>query len=116
LAHDVIEGNDIEMIRNLVEIDDDNEPAPENTPRAGEGPHSTVFGEWGHVGVCHRRAGSAQNRPPTLSFPYGVQPTLLQLFEILFPKMYIQGVILPIINMEIQFGGSVEYWEFLRFD
>ena len=113
--HDVINVNDIKMIQNLVEIDDDNKPAPENTPRAGDGPQPSVFGEWGHSGICHRRAGFAQNRLPTISFPHGVQPTLVQLFEVLFPKLFVQSVILPLINTEIGFGGPVEYWEFLRF-
>jgi hypothetical protein len=52
---------------------------------------------------------------PTISFPHGVQPTLVQLFKVLFPKLFVQSIILPQINKEIQFGVTVEYWEFFQF-
>lgn len=82
----VLEPNDIEMARNFVEIDDDNDPAPENLPLAGEEAQASIFGEWGHPGTCYRRMGIARNQSPNLSFPPGVRPTIMQLFELLFPK------------------------------
>jgi hypothetical protein len=111
----MLEPDDIEIARNLVEIDDDNEPAPENMPQTGGVDPTSIFGEWGHPGICHRRMGNAQNQNPKLNFPYGVRPTLLQLFELLFPKAFILSVIIPMINKGIQSGGPVEYWEFLQF-
>jgi hypothetical protein len=112
----VLGPDDIEIARNLVEIDDDNEPAPENVPQEGQGDHVNIFGEWGgHDGLCYRRATNARNQNPTLNFPRGVKPTRLQLFELLFPRTFVQEIILPMINKEVKFGGPVEYWEFLRF-
>ena len=45
--------NIIEALQEVVEIDDDNEPAPENVPRNSDN-NTGVFGEWGHTGLCHR--------------------------------------------------------------
>ena len=116
IEHGIVEPDDIEIARNLVEIDDDNEPAPENMPQTGGGDPTSVFaGEWGHPGICHCHMGNAQNQNPKLNFPYGVRPTLLQLFELLFPKAFILSVIIPMINKGIQSGGPVEYLEFLHF-
>jgi hypothetical protein len=112
-----LEPNDIYLVQNIVETDDDNEPALENLPQEGQGDPLNIFGEWGgHQGVCHQcSVASIRNQNLSINFSQGVRPTLLQLFELLFPKVYILEVILPIINKEIKFGGSVEYWEFLVF-
>jgi DNA-directed RNA polymerase subunit E'/Rpb7 len=42
IEHCIIQPHDIEIARNLVEIDDDNEPTPENTPLVGEGEQANV--------------------------------------------------------------------------
>jgi Transposase IS4 len=112
----VLDEEEVRIARELVEIDDDNEPAPENMPQQGVGVAANdVFGEWGHEGTCYRRmAGGGLQDNPRLIFPAGIRPTLLQLFEILFPKNYILQVILPMINMNLRYGGAVEYWEFLQ--
>jgi hypothetical protein len=115
IEHGICDRDDIEIARNLMEIDDDNEPAPENVPQANERVPENVFGEWGHHGMCHRRMENARNQNPSINFPVDVRPTLLQLFELLFPKTFILFVILPMINKEISIGGPVEYGEFLRF-
>ena len=44
--------NVVEALQDVVEIDDDNEPAPENVPRNNDN-NTGVFGEWGHTGFCH---------------------------------------------------------------
>ena len=41
-----------EIIRNLIEVDDDNDAAPENVPQAGEGEEpGNIFGEFGAMMV-----------------------------------------------------------------
>lgn len=44
---------DLAELHGVVNIDDDNEPLPENIPVEGES--DDVMGEWGHNGVCERR-------------------------------------------------------------
>ena len=109
-----LDQDDVDVARNFIEIDDDNNPAPENVPQAGETLPENIFGEWGHQGMCFRHMTGTQNRNPTISFLQNVRPTLLQLFELLFPMNYVKSVILPLINKEIN-GAPVEYWEFLVF-
>jgi hypothetical protein len=112
-----LKDGDMEVTGDFVEIDDDNEPAPENMPQEGEGGDPmNIFGDWGgHPGTCYRRMGGSRNQNPDLNFPSGIRPSLLQLFEILFPKAFVLEVILPMVNKEIKYGGDVEYWEFLLF-
>ena len=43
--------NTIKALQDVVEIDDDNEPAPENVPQTSNN-NNQVFGEWGHTGLC----------------------------------------------------------------
>lgn len=64
----VLGPDDTEIARNLVEIDDDNEPAPENLSQEGQGDPMNIFGEWGgHDGLCYRRTTNARNQNPILS-------------------------------------------------
>ena len=37
-----------------VDIDDDNEQAPENVPTPGVITNSVLSVEWGHVGICYQ--------------------------------------------------------------
>ena len=38
-------------LNGAVDIDDDNEPAPENVPTPGVNTNSVLSSEWGHVGI-----------------------------------------------------------------
>ena len=60
--------NIIETLQDVVEIDDDNEPAPENVPQTSDN-NNQVFGEWGHTGLCYRRMQNIPNNPAKLNFP-----------------------------------------------
>ena len=42
----------LEALCGVVDIDDDNDPAPENIPAPTNISSSSIFGEWGHEGVC----------------------------------------------------------------
>ena len=50
----------VELRRQVISIDDDNNPAPENVPRQGE--NTTRTGNWKREGViCPRKADNLQN-------------------------------------------------------
>ena len=51
----------LEALRGVVDIDDDNDPAPENIPAPTDISSSSIFGEWGHEGVCFRKQQGNQN-------------------------------------------------------
>ena len=72
-------------------------------PQAGEVEEpGNIFGEWGHDGTCFCCMGDVHNQNPSINFLINhVRPTLLQLFELLFPMDHVKFVILPMINKEI---------------
>ena len=41
-------------LNRVVNIDDDNKPAPENVLTPGVNTNSVLASEWGHVGICYR--------------------------------------------------------------
>ena len=51
----------LEALRVVVDIDDDNDPAPEIIPAPTDISSSSIFGEWGHEGVCFRKQQGNQN-------------------------------------------------------
>ena len=42
--------NTIEALQDVVDIDNDNDLAPENVPQASECDTESIFGAWGHTG------------------------------------------------------------------
>ena len=48
------EMNTLEALCGVVEIDDDNEPAPENIPQRTDNTGTVLESEWGHDGFCFR--------------------------------------------------------------
>jgi hypothetical protein len=104
---------DVVQLRGVVEVDDDNEPVPENVPD-GNATNSILDAVFGHSGVCPRRMAGAPNNKAKINFPNGACPTRLQLFELFFPKAYIQEVLLVETNKLLK-GKDVTYGEFLQF-
>ena len=106
---------DVQVILNAVEVDDDNQPAPENVPAREEQLPEIFKSSWGHSGVCYRKANHARDVRPWIAFPrdVNVKPTLVQLFELFFPKQYLEETLLVNINANIV-GEKVEYGELLR--
>ena len=104
----------IQALRDEVDVDDDNEPAPENILQSTDPTSSPLNTAWGHSGFCYRKSLAMQNSGAKLNFH--VDPTeddyYLQLFEGFFPKdlfnMIIEG-----INMKIN-SDLVTYGEFLQ--
>ena len=46
--------NLVAALNGVVDIDDDNDPAPENIPTAGVNTNSVLSSEWGHAGICYQ--------------------------------------------------------------
>ena len=104
--------DEINHIQQVVCIDDDNSPAPKNIPREATSLNifDDIFSNWGHDGVCERKRNSHFNNKPSIAFPGGIKPTPLQVFELMFPKTYVQNVILKQLNEK----KDISYGEFLR--
>ena len=90
----------VELRRQGISINDDNDPATENVPRQVE--NTTHTGNWRREGtICPRKAGNHQN-----SFAYFrhyshdaiLRMSLLQLFLVMFPEDYLKEVLIPETN------------------
>ena len=82
----------VELRRQGIAIDDDNDPAPEDVPRQGE--TNTGTGNWRRVGIiCPRKSGNLQNYFASFRY-YSHDATLcmslLQLFLVMFPEDYLE--------------------------
>ena len=105
----------IAALQGVVDIDDDNDPAPENVPVPGDqAVQSVLETEWGHSGLCFRRQENLSKQKARLHFP--VDKTMddvnLQLFEGLFPKEYLENVVLTETNQHL--NDPLSYGELLR--
>jgi hypothetical protein len=94
-----------------VEIDDDNLPAPENIPTAPDN-NIVTWGTWTHNNICNRRLAGASETRPTINFPSSFSPTLVDLFDLLFPKQFVIDVILVETNKKLKV--TLSYGEFQR--
>ena len=87
---------DIVILEGQAYIDDDNTPAPENIPTPSNDRDNQIFYSWGHDGVCQHCQVGGQNDevlPFNICRHNGI-PSILQTFEILFPQVYIEEVII----------------------
>ena len=97
-----------------VDIDDDNEPAPENLPTPSDNINASIFEEWGHNGVCYRRiTGSFQQNPRLPNIIPVEIPSIWTIFEQFFPVSYIKEVMIPETNVFLD--PPVTYGEFCLF-
>ena len=110
-AQNTLTTDDIDVATNLVQTDNDNEPAPENIPSSNDGTDKILNDEWGHDGFCVRRMTNIANANPKIIFPHNVEPTLLQVFELLFCKQYVEEVLIPATNEKLE--SELTYGEFL---
>ena len=62
-----------QTLRDVVNVDDDNEPAPENIPQSTDPTSSPLNTEWGHSGFCSRKSLTMPNNGAKLNFH--VDPT-----------------------------------------
>jgi hypothetical protein len=107
-----IPNEDMIELRGVVQVDDDNEPVPENVPDRNT-TDSIMAAEFGHSGVCPRRMMGAANNKAKIHFANNIHPTRLQLFELFFPMAYIREVLLVETNNVLN-GKELEYGEFLQ--
>ena len=76
---------------------------------------SILSGDWGHDGICFRRKLNVPNQKARLHFDLDVDSgndINLQLFEGLFPKDYLQQVVLVETNKKLE--ESLTFGELLR--
>ena len=105
----------IAALTGVVEIDDNNEPAPENIPVPESATTSPILHlSWGHSGFCLRKQEGLSNNPAELSSPVDTtrNDINLHLFERLFPQQYVEDVI--IVEMDKKLKHPCLYGEFVR--
>ena len=78
----------VELRRQVIAIDDDNDPAPENLPRQGETTSGT--GNWRREGIIYpQKTGNLQNYFASFRHYYHdavIRMSLLQLFLIMLAE------------------------------
>ena len=95
----------------VVNVDDDNQPAPENIPTTTDTP-SIISTEWGHEGVCFRKELNHPSSPPVLVHPVDTTRDNVNLQMLhLFPKNFLQEVMIPTMNQKL--SNAVPYGELL---
>ena len=64
----------------IIEIDDDNEPVPENIPQPAhaQGNECEFSNNWGHEGICFRRQSGSANRGASLILWQSKHPIFAQ--------------------------------------
>ena len=95
-----------------IEVDDDNEPAPEN---AEPPPQATnQVGEWITLTICPRREANCSNRKGSWKrFAWTVIQEMKELaqFRMCFPEQWVKEVVIPATNNEIN-GDPLTLSEF----
>ncbi|KAG7359200.1 transposase IS4 [Nitzschia inconspicua] len=116
----VVRWNDIELLRNQgYDVDDDNEPAPENIPLDGEILNDEQT--WGWNGIYQRKTcvDSQSTKPKLISLTdcESKSMTILSLFLYFFPLEYLNEVLLGELNKNLakEKVTNIEQGEFLRF-
>ena len=103
----------ITALVNVVDVDDDNEPSPENIPQPNDAVLSPLKETWGHSGFCYQRAANMQNHKANLNFHINNEDDYyLQLFEGMFPKD-VFNTIIEGVNKEIS-GDPITDGELLH--
>jgi hypothetical protein len=114
-SREQIDADDEAVLREFISVDDDNAPLPDNIIPPNEYV-DYIFSEWKAPDVCYRKAQNGGNTQASIRFlndGVEVKPTRVQLFEMLFPKEFVQQTILVETNKAIV-GEPVQYGEFLR--
>jgi hypothetical protein len=99
------------------DIDDDNEPAPENIPSPADEPEqpTSIYKEWGSTGVDHRRAaGHDRFERATLISAINGNDSRISIFLLFLPRLYITTVLIPATNLHLP-GVPITLGELLVF-
>jgi len=106
---------DVADLAAVIDIDDDNAPAPENIPTINTGVAEVEYEDWGHSGICYRRERGPPNMGARINgIGPDVVPTYLQLFEILFPVNFVKTVMIPMMNASGELEPELKYGEFIK--
>jgi len=109
-----VDNSELTVLHGVVDIEDDNTPAPENIPTNNN--NLPVYdNNWHHNGSCFCCILDADNVNATIkNWPRHVIPTDLQLFEHLFPCAFVKTVMLPKMNAKMPAGApQLQYGELL---
>jgi hypothetical protein len=114
---DVVEfrqGDDIAvLLRHGIDVDDDNEPAPENVVIIADNNNNDVtYEEWGFRGLCERRKEQFFKTEAKLR-NYNNNFDLQSLFEHFFPTQWVKEVLIKQTNNNLK-GSPLTYGEFLK--
>ena len=96
----------------VVDIDDNNDPAPENVLTVTTAP-CVLSNKWGHAGICFCKQQYIGNTPVELVIPVDMtrDDIILQLFEHLYPKKFMVEAMISTMNKSLK--TSVSYGELL---
>lgn len=95
------------------EVDDDNEPAPENIPNRNNSNTECEYLSWGSESIEPRRAAGVGDVQPNLVGSDGTLHSVLGYFLHFVPMAFIKNVILPATNAKL--SEALTWEEFLRF-
>ena len=113
LSGEVCTTETIIALRDEVDIDDDNEPTPENVPQQNKSEDCPLKTEWGHSGYCYRKTMNFGNHKAKLNIH--ADPTrndfYLQLFEGFFPMTLLYTMV-DGVNTTMK-GERLSYGELL---
>ncbi len=92
-----------ELRQQGIEVNDDNDPAPENVPQSKD-PPPPVNGTWEEPTHCPRRANNIQDRSRTFvnhRWDEIADYNELQFFRMCFPEEWLVNVCIPMTNKEL---------------
>ena len=110
------QNNLVMALTGLMDVDDDNEPVPENIlVRTAPPPPSALSQEWGHEGFCLRKSNNILDVKAKLVYPVNTtrNDIDLQLFERFFPRAFMEDVMIAETN-KILDQHPLSYGELLR--
>ena len=99
-------------------VDDDNEPAPENIPDATNEARPADYGlfdtqQWGATNHVDPMANNGYKNPPSFVGMNAKTMSILELFQALFPWVWLTSVLIPQTNSQL--NRPILIGEFLRY-
>ena len=95
------------------EVDDDNEPAPENIPRTNDTRTNCEFLSWGSESIEPRRAAGVGDMQPNLVGSDATLHSIVGYFIHFLPMAFIKNVVIPATSANL--SEALTWEEFLRF-
>ena len=80
----VLGEDEVGLVMQLVPIDDDNAPAPENVPEISNQGEVVYNADWVHTGILWQHLTGTRNHNPCDHFAPDINPTELQMFRQVF--------------------------------